>query len=173
MRRVTYRTYSHGVLGEPKDASLEEFLQWLPYLLMPAAAIPPLFILNEILAKGVLDAGMSGGCEWEPFQINQAEWQDLAATLTAGGMFVVDPAPWVQTYADWSLWRLADKFGIQPREQLELKALADEERRWLNESEMVRRQDPDQALEYLAKASEVSRRAADIIERYRPKDNSR
>jgi hypothetical protein len=110
MRNVTYRELSHGVLGDAVEASLPDFLLRLPYVLgrlpwtrssIPLAATPPLFVLNDVLAKGVLDAGMSGGAEWEPFQITAVEWEELASAIgRAHGFVVVEPPAWVRTYPD-------------------------------------------------------------------------
>jgi hypothetical protein len=43
--------------------------------------IPPLHILNEILISGISEAGMSGGCQWEAFQISEMEYLELVEDL--------------------------------------------------------------------------------------------
>ena len=48
-----------------------------------AQLIPPLHVVNDLLRRGVRDAGMSGGCEWKPFEITHPEWVDLANDLKA------------------------------------------------------------------------------------------
>jgi hypothetical protein len=169
MRRVTYQTIAHGAVGDPVEGSLEEFLLLLPYVLsQPGGPMPPLFVLNDVLAEGVLDAGMSGGCQWEPFLITPAEWEELASALArTNGLVVVEPAAWVRTYSDWSLWRLAHKLGIPLDEQLQLRALWDESERWRLESEKAGRDgDRDRMLEYHAKSIEAFQRGNEILERY-------
>lgn len=169
MRRVRYQTIAHGAVGDPVEGSLQEFLLRVPYLLMPHGPMPPLFVLNELLAKGVADAGMSGGCQWEPFQITPVEWEELASALArTSGLVVVEPAAWVRTYSDWATWGLAAKLGIPPDEQQQLKALSDEEDRWRQESEMAARDgNRDRMLECHAKAVDAGTRVVEIIERYR------
>lgn len=175
MRRVTYQMRAHGGVGDPVEASLQEFLRWIPYLLSePGGPMPPLVVLNDLLAKGILDAGMSGGCQWEPFQITPAEWEELASALErTSGLVVVEPAVWVRTYSDWATWRLATKLGIPPDEQLQLKALHDEEDRWRQGSETAAREgDRDRMLECHAKAVDAGTRAIEIIERYGRKEST-
>jgi hypothetical protein len=170
MRRVTYQTIAHGALGDPVEASLQDFLLHIPYLLVPPGPIPPLFVLNDLLAKGVVDMGMSGGCQWEPLQITPVEWEELASALArTRGLVVVEPAAWVRTYSDWSLWSAATKLGVPLDEQLELKALWDEEERWRQESEKAGRDgDRDRMLECFEKAVDAGMRASEIMNRYNP-----
>ena len=37
--------------------------------------VPPLKIVNIFLEGGLRDAGMGGGCEWEPFEIGISEYE--------------------------------------------------------------------------------------------------
>ena len=37
--------------------------------------------LNRRLRKGAYDAGMSGGCEWEPFELNPEEYEEVAEAI--------------------------------------------------------------------------------------------
>jgi len=170
MRRVRYQTIAHGAVGDPVEGSLQEFLLSIPYLLVPSLPIPPLFVLNDVLAKGIVDAGMSGGCQWEPFLITPPEWEELTSALTrASGLVVGEPAAWVRTYSDWSTWCLAHKLGIPLDEQLQLQALWDESERWRLESAKAGRDgNRDRMLEYHAKSIEAAERGKEILERYHP-----
>jgi hypothetical protein len=170
MRRVTYQTIAHGAVGDPVEGSLQEFLLSIPYLLVPPGPIPPLYVLNDVLAKGIRDAGMSGGCQWEPFLITPAEWEELASALErTSGLVVVEPAAWVRTYSDWTTWCLAHKLGIPLDEQLQLQALWDESERWRLESEKAGRDgDRDRMLECHVKSTDAFARGQEILERYHP-----
>lgn len=39
--------------------------------------VPPLAVVNDMLSKGEMNAGMSGGASWKPFSIDQAEYEEL------------------------------------------------------------------------------------------------
>ena len=43
--------------------------------------VPPLSVINEMLAKGVWDAGMSGGVEFPPHQVEPADYEALRREL--------------------------------------------------------------------------------------------
>jgi len=49
--------------------------------------VPPIHILNELLALGIDEAGMSGGCEWKPFALSDEEYEDLAEELITSPEF--------------------------------------------------------------------------------------
>lgn len=61
-------------------AMLDEFLISLPHLLY-MGYIPPLNIINLFLALGIDEAGMSGGAEWEPFDIDKKEYEEILDSL--------------------------------------------------------------------------------------------
>ena len=58
---------------------------------------------------------MSGGCKWEPFQIDASEWNDLrqgfAAPGSEGPYEFIEPPDWVKTYDDWHTWVMTFKWG--------------------------------------------------------------
>jgi hypothetical protein len=86
MRVIRYKT--HGALGRDswKHGSLTELLFDIPHLAHPLRVfkvIPPFHILNEILISGISEAGMSGGCQWSPFQISEKEYDELVEDLLA------------------------------------------------------------------------------------------
>lgn len=55
------------------------------YLLWEGAPIPPLPVVNEVLAEGFCDAGMSGGCEWPCHQLSDEEYEALRRELAERG----------------------------------------------------------------------------------------
>lgn len=84
MRDVRFKR--HGAIGPAQwtHATLPEFLFALPSLLRPDGSqqpIPPLAVLNELFKSGRMDAGMSGGSEWKPFEISELEYEELIEWL--------------------------------------------------------------------------------------------
>ena len=67
------RSYIPRARGESGGSSerrgtVAELLESIPYLLADRL-LPPLRVVNDVLRRGVHDAGMSGGCSWRPFEI--------------------------------------------------------------------------------------------------------
>lgn len=110
MRRVSYTQEPGGVA----EGTLLEFLMAIPNLLH-GGILPPLRVLNNVLARGEFDAGPGGAVRWEPFQLTQAEFVELSGAfdeLSEASVQAWDAPAWVQTYTDWSIL-LADKlFGV-------------------------------------------------------------
>ena len=83
MRTVSYERFEFHQDGpEQRTAPLTEFALDVPYLIM-FGVIPPLRVLNEVLARGGGDAGMGPGAGWEPFSIDDEEYSELVAGLLA------------------------------------------------------------------------------------------
>src|SRR5262245_49010318 len=107
MQTVSY-VVSGGAGGAlERKGTVADLLRAIPYLLM-ARIVPPLHVTNDLLARGGTDAGMSGGCTWNPLQIEQEEWDDLRRHLTSlpdeEACEFVQPPEWVQTVDDWNAW---------------------------------------------------------------------
>ena len=120
MRTVSF--FVHGAVGESWEerGSVADLLASIPYLLS-AQIVPPFGVVNELLAKGRSSAGMSGGCQWEPFQITQSEWHELAQSLLADkGCSVVQAPDWASTLDDWKAWIMVFKHGY-PEEFIALE----------------------------------------------------
>jgi hypothetical protein len=77
---IRYKTLAMGSRGVWKRGNLEELLRDIPYLIWPpdGGILPTREELNRVLAEGKWDAGMSGGCDWQPFQISDDEYEELA-----------------------------------------------------------------------------------------------
>lgn len=106
----------------PRRGSLADLALALPYVVIDE--IPPRRVLNDVLRRGGLDAGMSGGCLWEPFEIDDAEYEQLVHELQhrgtrpiagrdAGGkpFRLSDPPASVRTYPQWSAYRYEQRLG--------------------------------------------------------------
>jgi hypothetical protein len=98
MRELTFVVQPGVGPGDvPRRGSLADLVLTLPYVVMNA--IPPRRVLNDVLREGMLDAGMSGACIWEPFQIGAAEYEELVEELQrrGGGRPFETPEPPQQT----------------------------------------------------------------------------
>jgi hypothetical protein len=79
-------------------------------------------VVNDVLRRGGIDAGMSGACQWEPFEIDATDWSELRSALETGAdrYEYVEPPPWVQTYDDWQVWLLELRHGVPAEEHRRL-----------------------------------------------------
>lgn len=129
-----------------REGTLVSLLESIPYLLT-SGLIPPRSVLNEILRRGEVNAGMSGGCRWAPFELSQEDWQDLVRefeAIPAPGYRFVSPPAWVRSAGDWQLWVMEYRYGVPAAEHRRLSERVDrleEERR-----RAVERKDEELAL---------------------------
>src|SRR5213594_1312053 len=82
MREVTYAVLA-GV-GDDRHRRVQplaDFVLDVPNLIKPHDVIPPQRVLNDVLRRGLRDAGMSGACEWSPFELSAAEYDHSQAPL--------------------------------------------------------------------------------------------
>src|SRR5215468_7889371 len=123
MRTITYTILPGiGPRSIKRVGTLKDLLFAIPYLLSPKL-LPPRQVLNDLLRTGVLDAGMSGGCRWPPFEISTQEYDELLAECTstaAESLQQVTSPEWVQTYRDWSAWVLEYGHSVPAQEYLAL-----------------------------------------------------
>lgn len=119
MEKITYyKIPASGGNLKMKEGTVKDLLLSLPFLLnahIPKkrrmkglGVIPPLKIINEILAIGIDSEGKSGGCRWEPFQINEEIFKEMVAELMADDpnyFRLISPPESVKTRADWEAWR--------------------------------------------------------------------
>jgi hypothetical protein len=102
------------------EGPLSEFLESVPTVLQ-FGVIPPLQVLNDLLQRGSIDAGMSGACRWDPLAVEARDWSELRAALEAGaGHEYIEPPSWVQTYDDWQVWLLELRHGVPAEEHRRL-----------------------------------------------------
>ena len=124
MRALEYEVLTAVGSGTIKESgTLKDLLFEIPYLLT-SGLIPPLRVLNDILRKGIVDAGMSGGCKWQPFEIGQAEYEELAGSLNADpddSFKEVEAPAWVRTHSDWGIWLMEHLSGVPSEEHRKLQ----------------------------------------------------
>jgi hypothetical protein len=94
-----------------KSGSVLSLLCSIPYFFL-SEVIPPICVVNEVLNKGVVDAGMSGGCRWKPFQVSVEEYADLVGELRKMNFADIAPPDWVTSHSDWHTWCCEITWGI-------------------------------------------------------------
>lgn len=102
-----------GTIKQHGDTT--DLLQSIPYLLT-SGIIPPEIVMNEILSKGKVDAGMSGGAIWKPYKLKIGSFDSLVKELEAssktGPLIYKQPDQWVKNYEDWNVWVIYIKYGV-------------------------------------------------------------
>jgi len=93
------------------EGRVADLLFDIPYFFL-AKIVPPIGIVNEVLQKGVEDAGMSGGCKWKPFQLDAASYAKLTTDLGQMDFVTIQPPDWVTTHSDWHSWCAELVWGI-------------------------------------------------------------
>ncbi len=82
MREVHYKTHwSYRGAAVKRSAPLSEFLLDVLYLMETNGVLPPLQVLNEVFTQGGNNGGMGPGTSWRPFQIKEAEYNELVEAL--------------------------------------------------------------------------------------------
>jgi hypothetical protein len=154
MRTVTFNLLSpRGDVITPATGTVAELVREIPYLLA-FDTVPPLGLLNSILASGREDAGLSGGCMWEPFELTEEEYKEMCAGLAADGYHLVTPAEWVQTREAWIIYLDEVWNGMPAGEMRELHSeLAALEQAW---QQLEAAGDVEGALELKLQAMEIS-----------------
>lgn len=151
-----------------QHGTTKDLLKNIPYL-FSSGIIPPEFVVNEILSKGKVDAGMSGGATWEPYTLNTGNFDSLVKELEsspgAGALVYKQPDLWVKNYEDWNIWVMYIKHGIPWKEH---KRLVD--KIVILETQMEKAKssdDEDKVYELHLKLTTLSEELSDFILRHR------
>jgi hypothetical protein len=72
------------------EGSVADLLFDVPYFFL-AKIMPPMDVVNEVLQKGVVDAGMSGCYKWKPFNSTAHPTAKLAADLRQMHFVTIQP----------------------------------------------------------------------------------
>lgn len=165
MRQIEFEVLpAIGADGERENGTPVELLREIPYLLV-MRLLPPLAVVNDLLSRGEMDAGMSGGARWTPFALSPEEWREIAQVLKdEDGVEDAPVAEWVQTMDDWPIWVMERRLGIP----------AAEHRRLARRSEALRkerdaaRDDEDRYLELHVAFIQAESELAEFLSRYMP-----
>tara|TARA_B100000745_G_C20089055_1_gene372193 strand:+ start:96 stop:623 length:528 start_codon:yes stop_codon:yes gene_type:complete len=142
-----------------------DFLNEIPYLLIHKI-IPSESIVNELLLKGMHDAGMSGGVKSEPYKLKQGQFSELVDRLKKldSELEYIEPPSWVSDSADWHVWVMNHKSGIPWQKHKELN---DEYRRIIaqkNEASDLGNEDEAEELHW--KSVKVGMQLAEFVTQY-------
>jgi hypothetical protein len=92
-----------------------QLLTNIPYL-FALGIFPPEKVLNEVLSKGVSDAGMSGGAKWKPYKIKCGDFEPIFKEVKSisknNNLEYIEPDSWVNSFEDWNVWVMYIKHGI-------------------------------------------------------------
>lgn len=167
MRNIQY--YQLPPIGSDDqlyESTIIEFILDIPYLLN-FGLVPPLQIFNEIFKNGFEDAGMSGGCKWEPFEIDQNEYEEIVKALFAmpqANYRLIAPPNWVRNSDDWQMWCQEYEMEI-PHETF--YRLSMEDNKWSNLKRQAEESgNKDLALEYHLKGLETGVQLVEFITPY-------
>ncbi len=82
---IKYKTYPIGSRGVWNRGNLKDLVLDIPELmwLTNSGTLPPIGALNQILLSGKCDTGMSGCCEWQPFEISDEEYTELIQEISS------------------------------------------------------------------------------------------
>ena len=106
----TRRYKTHAAVGGSRweTGSTLAMLQAMPSMLWCLdyyRVVPPLHLVNERLATGLDDAGMSGKCEWQPFALSEGEYEEIVEELVTSPQFQCEldaELSGIDTFAKWN-----------------------------------------------------------------------
>ncbi len=124
MRTVKVRhLYGVGETSAPwENHSLDEFIFMHPFLGFALACfkvMPPLAVLNDAFCESKSDAGMSGGVEWKPFEIDAEEYLELVEVLYTDpkrGIVLDEELNKIENFKEWNRKALS-KYNPRKREK--------------------------------------------------------
>ena len=132
----------------------------IPYLALDV--LPPLRVANDVLRRGESDAGMSGGCRWEPFEIGAEEYKELANKLELSAMTEVPG--WVQDHEDWTVWEMERRRGVPADEHRRLRGEYEQAEAAYNEARAQSGEDAPLEGELLKRYEEQAKRGRQLAE---------
>jgi len=126
MKKLTYKLRAAmGPDDLERSGTLFDLLNSIPYFLR-RKRLPPLVVINEILSKGVVDSGMSGGVQWTPFAIEEKEYDELAQHCESLSFEIARPPKWVTTRSYFQIWEFELDHGVPAEQHKSLVDLSEE-----------------------------------------------
>jgi len=114
--------------------TVTELLIGGPYPCLSPPEIPPLAVVNEMLAKPG-GGGMNGGRRWRQFALSADDYTELVADLVSShGYTVVDVPAWVANGDDWHVWIMERRWGVPSGPQRSLNQRARDLKQQLEEA---------------------------------------
>jgi len=104
-----------GNINQTRQGDSADLLLSIPYF-FSSGLIPPDFVVNEILATGISDAGMSGGVKWKPYALAVDQFPVLHSLLKKKAaprdLHYRQPPEWVSNFQDWHVWVFYIRNGV-------------------------------------------------------------
>ena len=103
MRTLRYdNLHPLGHFPMPTEGTVTDLLFDLPYFIGFGSPFPTREQLNSLLRKGYKDEGMSGGCEWEPFELSADEYAEVARAIEQDRRLAERPVPSLRGSDKWA-----------------------------------------------------------------------
>lgn len=84
--------------------------------------VPPRQVMNDVFRSG---GPPNDGIAFAPFEVDEAEWREIASAMEARGDRWLEPPAWVETAADWRIWALEVTRGVPSDEHRRLAEASD------------------------------------------------
>lgn len=108
MKSVKMAPYSK--VPEDRGYSVLDLLEQMPSVMLVVTStlsFPSLSLLNNLFLSGELDAGMSGGVCWEPFELSQGEWEELKDAIARKYSLNLEAHHELDALSEYSDWTAA------------------------------------------------------------------
>jgi hypothetical protein len=146
---------------EVSGTLVEFFLSGACSVIVYFRVVPPIAVLNNFLASGINEKGMGGAWKWEPFNLTETEYNELASALVAAvpphGLraiqHLIGVPEWVSDESDLLAWL----FYVP--EQLHLTLSSG---RKIVQAEILREENEQRRAELREKLLELEIRAANL-----------
>jgi hypothetical protein len=97
--------------------TVTELLVGGPYPCLSPPEVPPLAVVNQMLARPG-SGGMNGGRRWRRFALSTGDYEALVADLVAAhGYAVVDVPAWLEGLDDWHAWIMERRRAVPAEPQ--------------------------------------------------------
>jgi len=111
--------HGNGAPDDVCEGTIYDILYAIPYLTIDHYVLPKI-VVDSILAKGLVDAGQSGGCEWQASKFDQTEYEQLEQRFIENGFVPIEVPDWVVDRDTWQVLMFEVKYGMPHAEHLEL-----------------------------------------------------
>ena len=114
-----------GMHGEVTvNGTIIDLLKAIPYFMMDY--IPTMTVMNSVLLKGAIDAGMSGGVIWDSMTVTPEEYMSIVNIFESEGLKRLDAPDWVTSERDWLIWIYEVDHDVPSKEHKRLHAICEE-----------------------------------------------
>ena len=93
-------------------------------------------VINSVLSSGACNAGMSGGAQWQAFELSDEEYDSVVNQLESEGLRQLStPTPeWVTSENEWMIWVYEVDHAVPSTEHRRLSAICEGIEKRINEA---------------------------------------